>query len=146
MKKICFIVSSPLTAHSFLSGPINELSKDYEVYLILNENKRYKKLIKGLNVKKVFHFEILRTISLCKDIKCLIKMAYFLKKNKFVAIHSVSPKAGLIGMLAGRIACIPKRIHTFTGQVWATKKGFYSLMDKIIKTGSKIAINISEKI
>ncbi|MFL2901388.1 MAG: demethoxyubiquinone hydroxylase family protein [Candidatus Pelagibacter sp.] len=28
----------------------------------------------------------------------------------------------------------------------ATKKGFYSIMDKIIKTGSKIAINISEKI
>jgi len=28
----------------------------------------------------------------------------------------------------------------------ATKKGFYSVMDKIIKTGSKIAINISEKI
>ena len=28
----------------------------------------------------------------------------------------------------------------------ATKKGFYSLLDKIIKTGSKIAINISEKI
>ena len=27
----------------------------------------------------------------------------------------------------------------------ATKKGLYSLMDKIIKTGSKIAINISEK-
>ena len=28
----------------------------------------------------------------------------------------------------------------------ATKKGLYSVMDKIIKTGSKIAINISEKI
>ena len=28
----------------------------------------------------------------------------------------------------------------------ATKKGFYSIMDKIIKTSSKIAINISEKI
>tara|TARA_B100000003_G_scaffold194556_1_gene195914 strand:- start:34 stop:564 length:531 start_codon:yes stop_codon:yes gene_type:complete len=28
----------------------------------------------------------------------------------------------------------------------ATKKGFYSIMDKLIKTGSKIAINISEKI
>ena len=28
----------------------------------------------------------------------------------------------------------------------ATKKGFYSIMDKIIKTGSKFAINISEKI
>ena len=28
----------------------------------------------------------------------------------------------------------------------ATKKGIYSIMDKIIKTGSKIAINISEKV
>ena len=28
----------------------------------------------------------------------------------------------------------------------ATKKGFYTILDKIIKTGSKIAINISEKI
>ena len=28
----------------------------------------------------------------------------------------------------------------------ATKKGLYSVMDKVIKTGSRIAINISEKI
>ena len=28
----------------------------------------------------------------------------------------------------------------------ATKKGLYSIMDKIIKTGSKLAINISEKV
>ena len=28
----------------------------------------------------------------------------------------------------------------------ASKKGFYSIMDKIIKTGSKIAIRISEKV
>ena len=28
----------------------------------------------------------------------------------------------------------------------ATKKGIYSIMDRIIKTGSKIAINISEKV
>ena len=28
----------------------------------------------------------------------------------------------------------------------ASKKGFYSIMDKIIKAGSKIAINISEKV
>ena len=28
----------------------------------------------------------------------------------------------------------------------ATKKGFYLILDKIIKSGSKLAINISEKI
>ena len=132
MKKICFIVSSPLTAHSFLRGPINKLSQDYEVYLILNEKNKYKKLIKNLNVKKVFHFEILRKISVFKDISCLIKMIYFLKKNKFDAIHSVSPKAGLISMLAGRFALIPQRVHTFTGQVWANKKGAFRFLLKSI--------------
>ena len=132
MKKICFVVSSPLTANSFLRGPINELSKDYEVYLIVNQNNKFKKLIDDLNVKKVFHFEILRKISVLKDMRCLIKMICFFKKNKFDAIHSVSPKAGLIGMLAGRIANIPKRIHTFTGQVWATKKGFFRFILKLI--------------
>ena len=138
MKKICFIVSSPLTAHSFLSGPINELSKDYQVYLIINENNKYKKLINTLNVKKVFHFEILRKISFLKDLRCLIKMTYFFKKNKFDAIHSVSPKAGLIGMLAGRIALIPRRIHTFTGQVWATKKGFFRF---VLKSIDRVIVN-----
>ena len=31
-------------------------------------------------------------------------------------------------------------------QKGASKEGLYSIMDKIIKTGSRIAINISEKI
>jgi len=39
-------------------------------------------------------------------------------------IHSITPKAGLLAMLAGFIAHVPNRWHTFTGQVWATKQGF----------------------
>ena len=62
MKKICFIVSSPLTASSFLNGPINKLSRIYEVYLIVNLNNEHNNLIDKLNVKKVFHFEIIRNI------------------------------------------------------------------------------------
>ena len=62
MKKICFIVSSPLTAHSFLKGPINKLSKDYEVYLILNKKKFSVQIISVPGV-----FEIPVTIS--KNIK-----------------------------------------------------------------------------
>ena len=53
MKKICFIVSSPLTASSFLNGPeINFLES--MIYLIVNLNNKHNNLIDKLNVKKVF--------------------------------------------------------------------------------------------
>ena len=144
MKKICFIVSSPLTASSFLKGPINKLSRVYEIYLIVNLNNKHNKLIDKLNVKKVFHFEIVRNISVFRDIICLIKMTYFFRKNKFHAIHSVSPKAGLIAMLGGYISGVEVRIHTFTGQVWVTKKGviknILKFIDKLISELSTIIL------
>ncbi len=144
MKKICFIVSSPLTASSFLNGPINKLSKVYEVYLIVNLNNHHKKLINKLNAKKVFHFEIVRNINIFKDFICLIRMIYFFKKNKFHAIHSVSPKAGLIAMLGGYLSGIRIRIHTFTGQVWFNKKGLMKsiliFIDKLISKFSTLIL------
>lgn len=46
------------------------------------------------------------------------------------------PKAGLLSSIAGFITFVPVRIHTFTGQVWATmtgnSKSFYRFIDKII--------------
>ena len=144
MKKICFIVSSPLTASSFLNGPINKLSKVYEIYLVVNLNNKHKKLLDKLNVKNVFHFEIERNISLFKDIVCLIKMIYFFRKNRFHAIHSISPKAGLFAMLGGYLSGITIRIHTFTGQVWITKNGFIKnilkLIDKLISRLSTLIL------
>ncbi len=144
MKKICFIVSSPLTASTFLNGPINKLSKLYEIYLIVNLNNKHKELVDKLNVKKVFHFEIIRKVNVFKDIMCLIKVIDFFRKNKFHAIHSVSPKAGLIAMLGGYISGIKIRIHTFTGQVWVTKKGVIrktlKFVDKLISKLSTLVL------
>jgi len=51
-------------------------------------------------------------------------------------VHSIMPKAGLLVAIAGFICRIPVRIHTFTGQVWATKAGLsrmlYYWLDRLI--------------
>ena len=39
-------------------------------------------------------------------------------------VHSMTPKAGLLCMLAGWLTHVPVRIHTFTGLVWPTSTGF----------------------
>jgi glycosyltransferase involved in cell wall biosynthesis len=141
-KKICFIVSSPITAKAFLLEHIKTLSEEFEVYLIANfENEEQKNISPYL--KKVFHVNIERNINLLKDLQALIKLKKILKNEAFDAIHSVTPKAGLLGILAGKLASIKVRIHIFTGQVWHTKKGLMKLvLMKIDKFIFSIATNV----
>jgi glycosyltransferase involved in cell wall biosynthesis len=46
------------------------------------------------------------------------------KKEKPQIVHSITPKAGLLSMLAAKLAGVPVRMHTFTGLIFPTKKGF----------------------
>ncbi len=143
-KKICFVVAVPGTAHAFLKDHIAALSQKYDVYLAANIS--CDEDVADLNVAGYYAFPIMRTISILNDIKAAIKLASYFKKMKFDAVHSVTPKAGFITALAARIAGIKNRIHIFTGQVWATRKGMSRLLlkslDKFIAVAdSKILVD-----
>lgn len=133
-KKICFVVASPGSASAFLKDHITALSKEYDVYLAGNGsmNDRWKLL----DIKDFFDFPINREISLVNDWKALNILAKYFKEMKFDAIHSVTPKAGLLCALAGKMAGVKNRIHIYTGQVWATRHGMMrsllKMMDKLI--------------
>ncbi|WP_204353206.1 glycosyltransferase family 4 protein [Pedobacter yulinensis] len=64
-----------------------------------------------------------RTISVFKDLHSLWKLYRLFRKEKPVIIHSITPKAGLLTMLAGKLAGVPIRIHTFTGLIFPSKTG-----------------------
>jgi glycosyltransferase involved in cell wall biosynthesis len=66
---------------------------------------------------------IQRKISTLHDVGTLVHLVRFFRKKRFDVVHSVTPKAGLLSMVAGRLAGVPIRVHTFTGQVWATRTG-----------------------
>ncbi len=129
--KVFFIATVESTVNSFLKTHLIGLSSRYEVTLIVNTNNPFFLKKYGLKIK-VIPINILRKINFFSDIFCLftlIKIFYEAKPN---AVHSITPKAGLLGMLAAYLACVPLRIHTFTGQVWANKKGFTRLTLKAI--------------
>lgn len=133
-KKICFVVAVPGTAESFLKDHIKLLANDYDVFLVANLEKATDFTLEGLVGIK--HVAIVREISIVKDCKAVINLAAYFRKMKFDAVHSVTPKAGLITALASRWAGIKQRIHVFTGQVWATKtgamRGFLKTIDRLI--------------
>lgn len=79
--------------------------------------------------------DISRNISLIKDLVSLVKLFRLFKLNKFDVVHSTTPKAGLLCAVAGYFAGVPVRMHTFTGQPWATMSG---VKRSILKTCDKI--------
>lgn len=64
-----------------------------------------------------------RHISIVSDLKSLIKMIWVFHKEKPQVVHSMTPKAGMICMVAACLTRVPVRIHTFTGLVWPTATG-----------------------
>lgn len=64
-----------------------------------------------------------RHISLVKDLKSLWRMYRVLRQERPNLVHSMTPKAGLITMLAAWLARVPRRVHTFTGLVWPISSG-----------------------
>lgn len=66
---------------------------------------------------------MVRHISIVRDLKSLIKMIRVFHKEKPQVVHSMTPKAGMICMVAAWLTRVPVRIHTFTGLVWPTATG-----------------------
>ena len=64
-----------------------------------------------------------RHISLLGDIKSLFRMIKVFRKERPQMVHSLTPKAGLICMMAAWLTRVPVRVHMFTGLVWPTSKG-----------------------
>ena len=73
---------------------------------------------------EIHNVSILRPVSPGKDLAALFELFRSYKKKRFQAVVTMTPKAGLLGMMAARFAGIPVRIHCFTGQVWANRRGF----------------------
>lgn len=135
-KKICFVVSAYATATSFLKDHIKALSEIADVYIVANLDGKSVDPFYG--VKEIKDIHINRGITVIADLKAVATLASYLKDMKFDVVHSVTPKAGLVTALAAKMAGIKHRVHIFTGQVWATRKGpmraLLKTMDKIIAT------------
>lgn len=129
-KRICFVVAVYQTANSFLKNHISALSEKYDIYIAGNIKSMDE--IPDLKVLELYQYDVQREIVIHKDIKALWQLYRYFKRMKFDAIHSVTPKAGLIAAIAARLAGINHRTHIFTGQVWATRHGFMRIFLKTI--------------
>lgn len=131
-KRICFIATVPMAVSAFLRLHIEHLAQTYEVFVVSNFSGHH--LSSDERVTYI-DLPLARDIALYSDLRVLIMLVRLFCHHRFDVVHSVTPKAGLLGMIAARIACIPVRIHWFTGQVWVTRRG---LMRAVLKAADRV--------
>lgn len=121
-RKVCIVVSSPMTIVAFLRDQLRELSSAYDLHVFANSPDAA--FLDEIGVRASFSsIPLKRNISPWHDLLALLVLWRHFRRIKPDAVHSVTPKAGLLGMAAAFLAGVRCRIHTFTGQVWATKRG-----------------------
>lgn len=95
---------------------------DYEVIAVSSPGEALD-AIRDDDGFKTIAVPMARHISLVGDIKSLWSMIKVFRKEKPYIVHSLTPKAGLICMMAGKLTGVPVRIHMFTGLIWPTSTG-----------------------
>ncbi|PWA04025.1 glycosyltransferase family 4 protein [Flavobacterium psychrotolerans] len=113
-QKIVRITTVPISLEKLLSGQLRYMSSFYEVIAISSERGKLEKLGKSQGVA-VFPLEMTRRITPLYDLFAVIRLYLFLRKTKPYIVHTHTPKAGIVGMVAARLAGVPHRLHTVAG-------------------------------
>lgn len=95
----------------------------YEIVVVTSPGKELETFRRRHPQEKIIEVRMERRISLTKDVKSLCLMIKVMRKEKPYMVHSMTPKAGLLTMMAAWFTGVPVRIHTFTGLVWPTETG-----------------------
>lgn len=130
LKKICFVVSDPITVNAFMELHFKYLSSLFQVHLVANLNQGA--ILNTNHICSIKHIPINRAIHPFKDIMAFFALWKHFKTMQFDAVHSITPKAGLLGMLASKLAGTANRTHIFTGQIWHTQVGISKWLFKQI--------------
>jgi glycosyltransferase involved in cell wall biosynthesis len=131
--KLIRITTIPLSLDKLLPGQLHYMNNFYEVTAVSSDNEYLKKIGLRENVK-TFSIEMSRKITPIKDLQAVFKMFLFLRKEKPLIVHSHTPKAGILAMIASKCAGVPIRLHTVAGLPLMETSGFKRfLLEKVEK-------------
>lgn len=133
MKKLIYIVAAPSSMQSFILPRIAWLKKEYEVICICSPGPEHEEARKqGL---RTIELPIARRIAPRQDLKSLWALYRALRREKPDMVHSMTPKAGLLGMAAAWLTGVRVRMHTFTGLIFPWRRG---LLHHILKMTDRL--------
>lgn len=124
MVKIIRTSTVPGSLAAFCRGLLRELQEQegYEVVAVSSPGAELDELGSREGVRTAA-VAMERHISPWRDLKSLWRLVKVFRRERPAMVHSMTPKAGLLSMIAAWICRVPVRVHTFTGLVFPTATG-----------------------
>lgn len=142
--KIIRVATVPSSFSSFCSGLLRELTEEgYDMVAVSSANTKagdtstpseLERFARNEGVRCIA-VEMERRMSPLRDLRSLWQMYRVMRRERPQMVHSITPKAGLMTMIAAWLARVPLRVHTFTGLVFPTSTG---LTRRILMTTDRI--------
>jgi len=127
------VVTSSECVPWHLGNTLRRMPADFDVCVVGQDVSRYQTLFPNVTLVDI---NIGRNINPISDFSALIGLCKLFIRYRPDIVHSIMPKAALLTAVAGFLCRVPVRIHTFTGQIWATKSGvtrrFFYLLDRLV--------------
>ncbi len=122
--KLIRITTVPQSLRGLLKGQLKFMSDNgFEVIGVSSPGEALNDVKKNEGVKTV-GIEMTRSITPLQDLKALIQLIQLFRKEKPQIVHTHTPKAGLLGMIAARLTGVPHRLHTVAGMPLTVATGF----------------------
>ena len=122
-KKIIRTATVPLSLDLFCRGLLRDLSSRYEIIALSSPQPELDSIRKREKVRTI-SVPMARKIAPFSDLKSLFELIRVFRKERPDMVHSITPKAGLLSMMAAKWTRVPVRIHTFTGLIFPYEKGW----------------------
>src|SRR5690606_2408976 len=114
--KLIRITTVPISLKILLKGQLAYMRENgFEVIAVSSPGEDLEEVEKNEGVRTVA-VEMTRTISPFKDLKALFELVKLFRKEKPQIVHTHTPKAGVLGMMAAKITGVPHRLHTAAGR------------------------------
>lgn len=122
MIKIFRTSTVPVSLNVLLKGQLKFLNQHFQVTAVSGPGEDLSEVQEREGVR-IIPVEMQRQISPLKDLISLYRLFRLFRREKPQIVHSITPKAGLLSMLAAKMAGVPIRMHTFTGLIFPSRKG-----------------------
>lgn len=108
--------------NTFCRGTLRDLSRLYDVVAVSTPDHELQEIAQREGIR-VIGVPMSRPIAPLRDLVSLWRLIRVFRRERPTMVHSITPKAGLLSMIAAWICRVPVRLHTFTGLVFPTATG-----------------------
>ena len=121
-KKIIRTSTVSTSLNTFCRGTLRRLANTYDVVAVSTPDDELREMAQREGIR-VIGVPMRRPIAPLRDIVSLWRLIRVFRRERPTMVHSITPKAGLLSMIAAWICRVPVRLHTFTGLVFPTATG-----------------------